>query len=184
VVDQTTHNNTGQLSTKKLRGGEPRVSKQLTSTQKRSAEALRLEYDLLIDSLGLEQLIFITFTFADPLPERAARDVCYEKLRTNVLLKNYNFGLTVFGRSETGRPHYHVVAVGTEGVDYRTGFDFGAWHAGRAADRKPTMQLSPTERGSRCRTINFRAEKVSPKSSPRVSPDGQFRGGNGAMSGR
>ena len=31
------------------------------------------------------------------------------------------------------------------------------------------------------RTINFRAEQVSPNSPPKVSPDGQFGGGNGAM---
>jgi hypothetical protein len=29
--------------------------------------------------------------------------------------------------------------------------------------------------------MNFRAEKASPNSSPKVSPDGQFGGGNGAM---
>ena len=47
--------------------------------------------------------------------------------------------------------------------------------------RERHQTLAPSPRRVQRRTIDFQAEKVSPNSSPKVSPDGQFGGGNGAM---
>jgi hypothetical protein len=44
----------------------------------------------------------------------------------------------------------------------------------------PAIAL-PSPRPSKRENIKFQAEKVLPDSSPKVTPDGQFGGGNGAM---
>jgi hypothetical protein len=137
-IDRHQPHNTCLLSNKclGLKGGDIGSDKTLTSTQKRSAEALRLEFELLTDAHGLEPLLFITPTFPDPLPGPGRHEAIYEKYRKYFLHKHFRFGLTVFDRSESGRPHYHIIAVGAKAADYRNGFDFEAWHASRVAEKK------------------------------------------------
>lgn len=112
-----------------LVGGTTDTERRLTPTQKKSAEALRLECNSLVVSVGIDRLLFITLTFSDPLPDRGARETIYEQFKKLILLKIFNYGFTVFDRSETGRPHYHIIGVGGQEISYRAGFDIKAWDA-------------------------------------------------------
>jgi len=124
------------LSVKCFQGGGNAEDTKLTTAQKKTAETLYLELELLPGHVGIERLLIITLTFADPLPSRGCREAAWLKIRKHLLQKLFQFGVTISDRSRSGRPHFHVVVVGAEGVDFRTGFDFGAWDASRAAESK------------------------------------------------
>ena len=51
------------------------------------------------------------------------------------------------------------------------------WHNKRVRQQS----ASPLRRATKRQPTRFPGEKVSPNSSPKVSPEGQFGGGNGAM---
>jgi len=116
-----------RLSNNCLVGGSSALDRQVSSAVKKSAEALRLEVNSLVQSVGIEPLIFITLTFTDPVPDRVAQESIYDRFKKHILLKNFIYGLTVFDRSSSGRPHYHVIGVGASNSNYRVGFDFKAW---------------------------------------------------------
>ncbi len=80
---------TCQLSANCLCGGDAANGKQLTSSNKRSAEALCLEFNFLIESQGLKRPLFITTTFADPVPDRKAREQIYLNFRKYFLEKYF-----------------------------------------------------------------------------------------------
>ena len=124
------------LRDKSLRGGTTARDRQLSSSQKKAAEALRLEFNSLVASEGIDPLLFITLTSPDPVPDRAIREQIYEKFKKTILLKNFTCGFTVFDRSPTGRPHYHVIGVAAAGTNYRAGFDFEAWQDSQGAERR------------------------------------------------
>ena len=125
-----------QLKNNCLVGGTTSRDRQLSSSQKKTAEALRLEFISLVASVGINPLLFITLTFAEPIPDRVVRESVYDQFKKLILLRNFEHGLTVFDRSETGRPHFHIIGVGAPGTNYRAGFDFEAWQASRVAEQR------------------------------------------------
>ncbi|MEI6193803.1 MAG: hypothetical protein WCS42_05680, partial [Verrucomicrobiota bacterium] len=135
AADQSSHYNTCLLSVNYLHGGDSNGLK-LTASNKKAAEVLCLELELLPGHAGVEGLIFITLTFANPVPSRSDRDDCCLKIQKYLLQKLFQYGVTVVDRSPSGRPHYHVIVVGPANASYRDGFDFGAWDASRAAEQK------------------------------------------------
>jgi hypothetical protein len=133
MPDQSTDILPCQLNINCLRGGDAVNQRPLTSAQKRSAEGLRLEFDCLIAQVGIKPLLFLTVTFADPVPGRITREIRYLRFRKYFLELKFKFGFTVFDRSPTGRPHYHLILVGGSGTDFHTGFNFDAWDASQFA---------------------------------------------------
>jgi hypothetical protein len=123
------------LTTNCLQGGGANSIK-LTSAQKKAAELLSLELELLPSHAGIQRLLFITLTFENPVPDRKHREACCLKIRKYLLQKVFQSGVTVLDRSAIGRPHNHVVVVGPKNADYRAGFDFDAWHSSRAAEQR------------------------------------------------
>jgi hypothetical protein len=73
---------------------------------------------------GLENLGFLTLTFADFVldPKEAQRR--FNSLATHVLRDRYRAFVRVFERCKSGRIHYHLLVV--LDADIRTGFDFEA----------------------------------------------------------
>jgi hypothetical protein len=136
-----------QSHQKQLIGGQTIADKRLSSYQKRSAEALRLEFDLLTDRLGISPLLFVTLTFPNPVPDRKACQTYHNQFQKLILEKHFCYGFTVFGRGETGRPHLHVIVVGTGAADFRSDFDFGAWHSSQA-EQKLWKQSGHSNHGS------------------------------------
>jgi hypothetical protein len=136
MTDQSTDIFSCPLIHKCLKGGDTSSSHHLTSAQKKSAEVLRLELELLPVHEGIQRLLFVTLTFSNPLPDRKHRNACYLKFRKYFLEKKFQYGVTILDRSETKRPHFHMIVVGNQDCDFRTGFDFGAWDASCAAEQR------------------------------------------------
>ena len=110
-----------------LIGGSSAADRKLTPAQKKSAEAVRLEFESLIKCVGIAPLLFVTVTFPNPIPSRSDRELIYDKIKQSILVRNFIYGFSVFDRSPTGRPHFHVIGVGAPKTNYRAGFDFGVW---------------------------------------------------------
>lgn len=107
------------------------IWKGLSNGQKKKMNVIRGEVDDMSDKYGCDRMLAILLTFANPYPDRPEAERRYRSLYTNMLRKDLECGVTVFERSQKGRPHYHLVAVG-KGDDFKTGFDWEAWR--RAMD--------------------------------------------------
>jgi len=95
----------------------------LNSCQKKKMNVIRGEVEDMQDKYGGNRLLAILLTFENPYPDRKEAERRYHSLHANVLRKEFECGVTVFERSQKGRPHYHPCAVGIHD-DYRTGFDW------------------------------------------------------------
>lgn len=96
----------------------------LTKAHKRSACALAWNVQHLAEKFGLEQLGFLTLTFADHVTDPKEAQRRFNSLASNVLRSRYREFIRVWERTKSGRIHYHLVVVLT--ADIRTGFDFEA----------------------------------------------------------
>lgn len=88
--------------------------------------AFALEQNVLAFLLvaGLNQVGFLTLTFAEHITDPKEAQKRWHSLLTHVLQKRYGRILRVFERQHSGRIHYHVLIQLKE--DIRTGFDFEA----------------------------------------------------------
>lgn len=98
----------------------------LNGAQKKKMNVIRGETEDMCDKYGVDRMLAILLTFANPYPDRVEAERRYKSLFQNVLKPLLECGVTVFERSQGGRPHYHLVAVGRES-DYGTGFDHDAF---------------------------------------------------------
>jgi len=98
----------------------------LNSSQKKKMNVIRGEAEDMAETYGVERMLAILITFADPYPDRKEAERRYKSLFQNILRVELECGLTVFERSQKGRPHYHLVAIG-KADDYKTGFDWAAF---------------------------------------------------------
>ena len=101
-----------------------------TGQHKRTAHAVRLNVERLVEIAGVERVGFLTLTVPDayppPVRELLAR---FNSFLTNKLKQRFPMGLRVVERGEKyGRPHLHLVV--DCGCDIRTGVDFEALKAG------------------------------------------------------
>lgn len=104
---------------------EPKLSSEeakFTTGRKRSAHILATSVHELSHKVGIENLGFLTLTFADHItcPKEAQKRL--NSLLTNVIKKRYGDYVGVMERQKSGRIHYHLLVV--VGKDIRTGFDF------------------------------------------------------------
>lgn len=111
----------------KLIGGSTWLDNCLSSNHKRAAEIIRLELNYLLSCVPLDRILIITVTFADPVPNRKIREARISRAIKFLFRRHFLFGVVIFDRSDTGRPHYHVIVVGPESANFRGNFDFAAW---------------------------------------------------------
>lgn len=88
----------------------------------RTAYALGVNVEAFVLAHGIENVGFLTLTFADHVldPKEAQRRM--NSLTTHVLRPRYASAIRVFERQKSGRIHYHLLV--DLGKDIRTGFDF------------------------------------------------------------
>ena len=98
----------------------------LNGAQKKKMNVIRGEVEDMCDKYGTDKLLAVLLTFKNPYPAREEAERRYKSLYTNLLRGSFECGVTVFERSQKGRPHYHLVAVG-RGDDYKTGFDWDTY---------------------------------------------------------
>jgi hypothetical protein len=110
---------------------EPSLSRILNRNQKKRATVIRIELEDIVEKYALGRLVCITLTFQGrAAPSRSECERMYHSFYNNVLSKLFVCGVTVFERSNKGRPHYHLVGVlMDEAADIRTGWDFEAYNA-------------------------------------------------------
>jgi hypothetical protein len=88
------------------------------------AFVLEQEIKALARKFGLENLGFLTLTFADHVTELKEAQRRFKSICTNVLTHRYRRCIGVWERQNSGRLHFHLVVV--LNADIRTGFDFEA----------------------------------------------------------
>ncbi|MEO6847155.1 MAG: hypothetical protein ABI254_07845 [Chthoniobacterales bacterium] len=85
---------------------------------------LGLHVEKTVSLYGLENIGFLTLSFADHVTDAREAGRRINSLLTNVIRKRYPDYIAVLERMKNKRIHYHLlVAVG---ADIRTGFDFAA----------------------------------------------------------
>jgi len=87
------------------------------------AHVLTLEIQQLAKAFGVENLGFLTLTFADHVTELAEAQKRFRSLNTNIISKRYRRAIGVWERQRSGRIHFHLVVVCHQNI--REGFDFG-----------------------------------------------------------
>lgn len=94
------------------------------ASAKRTAYALQLNVAAMCERHGLDQVGFLTLTFAQHIldPKEAQRRL--NSLNTNVLRPRYGQVIRVLERQKSGRIHYHLLV--NVGADIRSGVDFQA----------------------------------------------------------
>lgn len=104
-------------------GSCPRLAR-LSTQHRKSAFVLKESVHQMASTYGLENLGFLTLTFAQHItcPREAQRRL--NSLITNVIKDRYFDYLGVMERQKSGRIHYHLLVA--LGQDIRTGFDFPA----------------------------------------------------------
>ncbi len=89
---------------------------------RKSSTALSFNVMAFSQKFGLENLGFLTLTFADHVLDYREASKRFNSLASNVLNHRYGAWLKVMERQKSGRIHYHcLVALN---ADIRTGFDF------------------------------------------------------------
>ena len=119
---QKSHNSTGD------EGAGDQKPVQFPSSAKRTAFALQLNVAAMCERHGIDQVGFLTLTFADHVldPKEAQRRM--NSLTTHVLRPRYGQVIRVLERQKSGRIHYHLLV--NVGFDIRTGVDFAAIASG------------------------------------------------------
>jgi hypothetical protein len=80
------------------------------------------------ETYGLENLGFLTLTFADHVLSGREAQRRFNSLASNVLRDRYEAHVRVIERQKSGRLHYHLLVVLP--FDARTGVDFNAFSSG------------------------------------------------------
>lgn len=95
------------------------------AASKRTAFALQMNVTDMCERFGLQNVGFLTLTFADHVldPREAQRRM--NSLTTHVLRPRYGTCIRVIERQSSGRIHYHILV--NVGDDIRTGVDFTAF---------------------------------------------------------
>lgn len=108
------HNSTGEAVPK------------LCGSAAKTAYALITNVEALCKKYGINQIGFLTLTFADHVLNGKEAQRRFNSLATHVLRRRYQAYIRVLERHKSGRIHYHLLVVMPDGVDIRTGFDFDA----------------------------------------------------------
>ncbi|MGH8460622.1 MAG: rolling circle replication-associated protein [Stenotrophobium sp.] len=76
------------------------------------------------ETFGIENLGFLTLTFADHVTDVREASRRFNSLAGHVLRERYRAFVRVLERQKSGRIHYHLLVALPAGVDIRTGVNF------------------------------------------------------------
>jgi hypothetical protein len=93
-----------------------------SSQHRKSANALSWNVSAFCERFGIENLGFLTLTFADHVTDCKEAQKRLNSLFSNVIKPRYGDYVGVLERQRSGRIHYHLLV--NLGFDVRTGFDF------------------------------------------------------------
>lgn len=110
----------------------------LSTQHRKSAFVLKESVSLLASKFGLNNLGFLTLTFADHVlcPREAQKRL--NSLISNIIKPRYHEYIGVMERQKSGRIHYHLLVVLDE--DIRTGFDFSSVASGDYSSAPPSLR--------------------------------------------
>ena len=97
-------------------------ARNLTTQHRKSAYVLQASVEKLAEEHNLENLGFLTLTFAQHITDPKEAQRRFNSLITNVIKPRYREYLGVMERQRSGRIHYHLLVV--LGYDIRSGFDW------------------------------------------------------------
>lgn len=100
----------------------PKAWQILGGSHRRMAFVLAEEIILMAKKFGLENIGFLTLTFADQVREMKEAQRRFHSLSTHVLQERYERATANVERQASSRLHFHLVVV--VGKDIRTGFKF------------------------------------------------------------
>lgn len=89
---------------------------------RRTAFALQLNVQAMCEEFGLQNVGFLTLTFAEHITDPKVAQKRMNSLTTGVLRPRYGNCIRVIERQKSGRIHYHLLV--NVGADIRTGVDF------------------------------------------------------------
>jgi hypothetical protein len=112
------------LNTNNCNEGKKDRNESLSAAHRKTAFALKCNVILLIARFGLEDIGFLTLTFARHVVAYKEAQKALHSLMSGVLKKRYAEYIIVMERMDSGRIHYHLLVVMAQ--DIRTGFDFAA----------------------------------------------------------
>jgi len=100
----------------------PLGSLELSAAKRRSATALAHNVKYMCDKYSIQNIGFLTLTFADHVTDYREATKRLNTLKTGVLNERYPIHLRIMERQKNGRIHFHILI--NVGNDIRTGFDF------------------------------------------------------------
>jgi len=116
--------NKASESFQKTAKAEKEKPKEILSTQhKKTAFILQESVENLSKNFGINNLGFLTLTFAEHITDPKEAQNRLNSLLSNVIKKRYREYVGVYERQKSGRIHYHLLIVLDD--DIRTGVDFG-----------------------------------------------------------
>lgn len=110
----------------------------LSTQHRKSAFVLQESIQLLADKFGLENLGFLTLTFAEHILKPKEAQKRLNSLLTHVIKPRYREYVGVMERQKSGRIHYHLLVV--LDTDIRTGLDFDAISQGNYSSASKNLR--------------------------------------------
>ena len=114
----------------------------LTPSSRRTAFALQVNVQAMVERHGIERVGFLTLTFAEHILDAKVAQRRMHSLVSNVLKPRYREAIRVLERQKSGRIHYHLLVALHE--DVRTGVDFDAMFPEKGSGKTPDYRSAPT----------------------------------------
>ena len=95
---------------------------EFSTSHKKSSAALEMNVRQFIETFGINNVGFLTLTFADDVQDVKEASRRFHSLRTNFLKKHFEHYICVYERMKSGRIHFHLIVNTRE--DIRRGLNF------------------------------------------------------------
>lgn len=124
------------------------------------AFVLATEVSILAKKYGLENLGFLTFTFASPIKSIKEAQRRFNSLNTAVIKGRYKRAIACVERQQSGRLHFHLLAVMNAPI--RQGVDFKAFAAGDYKSAGPALRAEWKFWRETCPKFGFGRHELMP----------------------
>jgi hypothetical protein len=105
---------------------------------RRTAFALQVNVQAMCEEFGIDQVGFLTLTFAEHITDPKVAQKRMNSLTTGVLRPRYGNCIRVIERQKSGRIHYHLLV--NVGADIRTGASFDEFAKGIYKSASPRLR--------------------------------------------
>lgn len=96
--------------------------KEFSTSHRKSEYALQLNVRQFIETFGIDNVGFLTLTFADDVQEVKEASRRFHSMQTNFLKKHFEHYICVYERTKKGRIHFHLI-INTR-MNIRRGLNF------------------------------------------------------------